>query len=283
MRCPMFFKAILLVGLSALSYEASAWRIDMNFNNGTPGSKAQTSGYFNDAAGETYFTTAQSYEGGVAAECNISQGATAFGTWGGIITHPTALKKGDQIWFRIRTFMPIGFNYDSIAEGYRLKFLRIHTMSSSTPNFGYNDWYINPKNSAVPFSFIYEGEQKWSNFGDDSKKIQLGVWETYEMYIKFDDVTVASGGQARVRVWKDGLLLSDITDRKTLATADAYSDRTHLFTYWNGGSPQTQKMYIDDIVLTSDLPAGRDAQGNPYVGAGKKGSPPSVPTLINVK
>ena len=277
-------KALFLAAASLLSFEASAWRLDLNFNDGAVGAKAQSSGAFNDAAGGTYYTSAVSYEGGKAAELNITAGSTAFGTWGGIITHPTNLKKGDQVWFRVRTFMPAGFNYDSTSEGNRLKFLRIHTRTSSTSNLGYDDWYINPKGASVPFSFIYEGEQVWENFGTSADKPVLGVWETYEMYVKFDNVPASAGGQARVRVWKNGVLMKDITNRKTLASADAYADRTHLFTYWNGGAPQTQKMYVDDIVLTSDTPAAKDAAGNPFVGVGSgqekpQQAPPMAPVL----
>ena len=274
------------MGTTLLSYEASAWRLDLNFNSGTTGAAAQRSAdSFSDAAGKSYYTTAVTYEGGKAAELNISAGDTAYGTWGGVINHPSNLRKGDQIWFRVRTFMPAGFNYDSVAEGNRLKFLRVHTRSASTENFGYNDWYINPKNaSGTPFSFIYEGEQVWDDFGKSTDKLVLGTWETYEMYVKFDNVPVSAGGQGRVRVWKNGVLLKDITNRKTLATADAYSERSHLFTYWNGGSPQTQKMYVDDIVLTSDTPSARDAAGNPFVGVGNgqvqpAASPPAAPVL----
>lgn len=73
---------------------------------------------------------------------------------------------------------------------------------------------------------------------------------------------------ATVRFWKNGKLIGEFLDRVTLVADDSYSDRFHIFTYWNGGAPQTQHMYIDDVVLTSDTPSGRDDYGNAYIGVG---------------
>ena len=283
MSTKFFCRLAAFAAMSAFACGASAWRIDMNFNNGTVGQKAQGSGGFSDAAGATYYTSENYYEGGKAAQLSITKGDTAFGNWGGVINHPTLLKKGDQIWFRVRTYMPVGFNYNSTGEGGHLKFLRIHTQTTGGSNEGYDDWYINPKGSAISHKFIFEGEQVWDEFASSQYAPDLGKWETYEFYVKFDNVPVSAGGTGRVRVWKDGVLLKDITNRKTLATASSVSDRTHLFTYWNGGAPATQKMYVDDIVLTSDTPSAVDAKGNPYVGMGEGApvsvNPPSAPTL----
>lgn len=282
MRFVSICKAAVLVAASVLSLQTSAaWRIDLDFNGGTVGARAQGPGGFSDAAGNTFYTNAQSYEGGKAVEMNIAQGDTAFGTWGGIVNHPTVLRKGDEIWVRVRTFMPLGFNYDSYGEGGHLKFLRVHTQTEGGSNQGYNDWYIDDKNAPYAHKFIFEGEQVWDEFAGPAHRPVLGQWETYEMYLKLDNVPVSAGGQGRVRLWKNGVLLKDITNRKTLAAATSVSDRTHLFTYWNGGAPQTQKMYVDDVVVTSQTPAGRDAQGNPYVGTGKAAtaSSPMAPVL----
>jgi hypothetical protein len=291
-RCKMFalnlktcIQMLTLVGTLVVPMAASAWRVELNFNAGKIGDKAETpvGGMgFNDAAGNTYYSSAYSFEGGKSAEMNITQGCTCFGTWGGVILHPTKLVKGNEIWFRVRTLMPQGFNWDSYGEGGHLKFLRVHTQTAAGANEGYDDWYINPKGTTenVSHKFIFEGEQQWDYFAPKSEMPVLGVWETYEMYLKLDDVPVSAGGQARVRVWKNGKLLKDITNRKTLKTPTSVSDRTHLFTYWNGSAPQTQKMYVDDIVLTSDKPSALDSQGNPYVGAAVVNPAPSAPALI---
>jgi hypothetical protein len=200
--------------------------------------------------------------------------------WGGVITHPSAVQRGGELWFRVRTFMPTGFSYNSTGEGDHLKFFRFHTMSTSNSNEGYDDIYINPPGSNPPFQFIYEGEQVWDYIGTlnglltgvltgtHTDQIVLGQWETYEYWVKFDTVAVKNGGQAEVRFWKNGALMADMTDRITLKTTDGYSDQTNLFTYWNGGAPQTEAMYVDDLELTTDTPSAKDAAGHPYIGVG---------------
>lgn len=277
---------MMLAILASSTSMAHAWKLDLNFNNGTIGTSVNSNpGSLMEAGGNTLYTTEQSYEGGKAVEMNIAKGETAWGFWGGVINHPTQLKKGNEIWFRVRTYFPVGFNYDSYGEGGHLKFLRIHTQTPGGENEGSNDWYINPKGSDIAHKFIFEGEQWWATISNRETAIVLGKWETYEFYVKFDNVPVSAGGTARIRAWKNGELLADITDRKTLTYANSVSDRTHLFTYWNGGAPQTQKMFVDDIVLTSDVPAGRDSKNNPYVGAGTlvTSMNPRPPTLVVLK
>lgn len=260
---------------SMLAANANAWTIDQSYDSQALGETCENWG-----SSQSYVTDLKSYSGGKSCLQHIKAGQTAFGIWGGIINHPSNLKRGDEIWIRVRTFFPAGFNYDSTSEGNRLKFLRVHTMDASNPNYGYDDLYINPSSNSVPFQFIYEGEQKWTTVGTSADKIQRGTWETYEFYVKFDSVPVDSGGQARVRIWKNGTLLRDITDRQTLKNTVAYADRTHIFTYWNGGSPLTQQMYIDDLVVTSDVPSNVDAFGNRFVGVGVSVAAPNPPNNV---
>jgi hypothetical protein len=258
-----------------LAPRADAWTISQNFDSSAVGSSC---GW--DAASGSTVSSVQSYSPGHSCQLTVSAGSTAYGQWGGVITHPAAVQRGGQLWFRVRTFMPVGFNYNSTGEGDHLKFFRFHTLSPSNSNEGYDDIYINPAGSNPPFQFIYEGEQVWdligtvagkltaNVLGDNSDAIVLGQWETYEYWVKFDTVAVKNGGQAEVRFWKNGALMADMTDRITLSTSDGYSDQTNLFTYWNGGAPATESMYVDDLVLTTDTPSAKDAAGHPFIGVG---------------
>lgn len=282
-------RTALLILLLFASSSALSWTRSLTFENGSVGAKTQSSSTedFDDAAGGSYFTDEQILSGNLAAKLTVTEGDTAFGRWGGIINFPQLLGKGDEIWFRVNTFFPEGFNWDSTSSGNLLKFLRVHVQTSSGANSGYNDWYLTPEATSIPHQFIYEGQQKWFYFGDPSDEIQRGRWETYEMYVKLDNIPVDQGGTARVRVWKDGRLLSEITGAETLNSSTDTSDRAHLFTYWNGGAPKTQHMYVDDIVVTSDTPANRDANGNPMVGTSTSSgsgsgstSRPAPPVLI---
>lgn len=274
--------------LVAVSLPAHSWTRALTFEQGSIGSKAQSnSGQdFDDAAGGAYITDERVLSGSKAAKLTVTGGSTAFGEWGGIVNYPELLRKGDEVWFSVNTFFPQGFNYDSTGGGGHLKFLRIHAQTSGGGNSGYNDWYMNPEATSVPHKFIYEGQQQWFEFGAPSDEVQRGKWETYEMYVKFDNVSADQGGSAIVRVWKDGKLLREITGAQTLNSASDTSDRAHIFTYWNGAAPKTQHMYVDDIVVTSDTPSNRDASGNPMVGGASSGggqsgseSRPAAPEL----
>ena len=108
-----------------------------------------------------------------------------------------------------------------------------------------DDIYINPPGSEVPLQFIYEGAHKWTKIGTQQDAIQPDSWECYEYYLKLDDKSVADGGEARVRMWKNGKLLADITDRITLKKPDGYADGAFLFTYWNS-SPWIGQMACDN-------------------------------------
>jgi hypothetical protein len=141
----------------------------------------------------------------------------------------------------------------------RLKFLRIHTCSSSGEHRGYDDVYINVPGSETPFQFIYEGAHKWSHIGRPDDAIVPDKWETYEFYLKLGERSVDDGGQARVRFWKDGKLLEDITDRATLKLVDDFADGALLFTYWNSSPYMGQILYEEGgpfklkELVTSDM------------------------------
>jgi hypothetical protein len=196
--------------------------------------------------------------------------------WGGTLTYPTPLGKGDEIWVRIRVFFPQNFDFTATAGG-RLKFLRVNTTGGSK-----NDLYFVPSTAPAPndtLGYIYEGEDKWEFFGPFPTREQ---WETYEMYIKFDTASIQDSGQARVRVWKDGHLLVDIQDRYTLKNPTDVADQSLVFTYWNGGAPRGQYAYIDDLYITNETPTTLDDTGFPFIGTAVHLSRPSAPTDLQV-
>lgn len=279
-RSSILMKTTIFAIAVAVSNPAFSWTRELTFENGEVGTNARGSAQdFDDAAGGSYITNERVLRGDQAAKLTVTDGSTAFGEWGGIINFPEPLRKGDEIWFSVNTFFPEGFNYDSTGEGEHLKFLRVHVSTPTGANRGYNDWYINPEGSSVPHKFICECQARWFDFGTSAEAVQRGRWESYEMYIKLDDVPTDEGGNALVRVWKNGSLLREITGAKTLSSATDISTRAHLFTYWNGGAPKSQHMFVDDIIITSDTPSNRDARGYPIATlAGESGNPTSRPT-----
>ena len=178
--------AVALVTILSTGHAGeSSWTLRYDFNAGTVDEKVAGL----DATDGTRYTKEQSFEGGKAAVLEARRGRENYGRWGGRVKFPSKLRKGDEVWWRVRTFWPKGMDYT--AEP-RLKFLRVHTCSASGKNQGYNDIYINKQGSKIPFQFIYEGAQKWSPVSDANDAIVPDTWETYEYYVKLDNRSLIS-------------------------------------------------------------------------------------------
>lgn len=256
---------------------ALGWKVEWDFEGGTTGQKV--SGW--SANGKSVYSRDMGYNSSGSARLTATEGTTGWGSWGGYVDYPSKLKSGDELWFRVRTFYPQDWQPSTEA---RQKFIRVRTTDSSgKKNEGYIDLYICANDNSCAFKFIFEGENQWVNIGTKKDHApKYGVWETYELYVKLDSAAASNGGQALVRFWKNGELIKEITNRKTLRTSNSKADRTHLFTWWgNNGSPVTQSMWVDDVHITSSRPSATDRKGNPFIGTGDQTtmSPPSAPLL----
>lgn len=255
--------SILFFSLAAPVY---AWTLHADFESGELGTKAEgVDNAFSGAAGRSLYTNEEVLRGSLSARMEILEGETGYGMWGGDFTFPSRAYKGETIWFLVHTYMPQGFDHYSYSSGNRLKFMRIHTASADGNNLGYNDLYFDYKGDKNPLSFIYEGGGDWVDMGGLAEFPKFNSWESYEMAVTLDNVSVDDGGEGEVKIWKNGILLSHITNRFTLKHADAYATKALLFTYWNGGSPSTQHMYADEITVTNERPQNQDAAGNYYL------------------
>lgn len=263
MNIKSFFLSILVITFAS---PAMSWTISANFDSGQLGTEADKGGDgFSGAGGQSVYTAEQAFEGH-AAKLTIKQGQTGYGNWGGVFNFPENVKKGDTIWFQVYTYFPVGFDHYSYGEGDRLKFLRISTLTSNNNDDGYIDLYIDKKGSPNPFKWIHEGAGVgWVDVGTQKDAIVSGKWESYQMRVTLDNVPLDLGGKAEVYIWKNGALLKHITSIKTINESTDHSSRALLFTYWNGGAPQTQSMYVDDITVTTDTPKGVDANGNSMI------------------
>lgn len=279
------FRIALITGFFSffLSNTVSAWTIDESYDSQPNGASCSKLG-----SSASVVTSEAAASGGKSCKQTITPGTGGTGEWGGIVNLPTTLTKGDELWIRVRTNFPAGFDYD--ADPF-LKFLRVRTETAEGANRGYNDWYIARESSGTPFQFIYEGRRDlgWHKIGSSADKIQRGSWETYEFYMKFDTQSVDEGGTGRMRAWKNGVLLKDMTDRATLNLATDYANKFYLWTYWNNavdntGPATTRSMYVDDMVVTNETPLNTDSLGNPAIGmsgfvAAPVVSPPKPPII----
>ena len=267
----------LIAGFSA---NVAAWTETRNFNGGPIGEKVNLG-----AGGRSVYDDEHVLEGDRAAKMTALEGDTGFGQWGGVINHPAPLHQGDEIWFRVSFYFPEGFDYYSYGEGGRLKVFRVHMSTPDGAHHGYSDVLIDRPDSPWAWIFGLEGSgQGLSGIGTKKEDLpKFERWETYEWYMKFDPVSKADGGQAIIRFWKNGKLVKEITDKKTMRESTDVADSALLFTYWNGGSPKTQSLWVDDMVLTSDKPAAKDEFGNAYIGMGMMKSRPTFPTKISIR
>lgn len=274
---PIILLAITVLA-SIISTKTLAWTISADFDSGKLGTQADNGvDGFDGAGGNSIYTNEQTLRGGQAAKLTIEEGKTGYGTWGGEFTFPSKPGRGDKIWYQFHMYVPQDFDHYSYGEGGRLKVMRIQTKSSSGSNHGYLDLLIDQKGTENPFKWIYEGENVWRDIGEPKDMIVKERWESYQMAATLDTVPVDSGGQAEVRIYKNGKLLRHITDRRTLVDNTDNATRALLFTYWNGGAPKTQSLYVDEITITTETPSYRGADGYPQIpnALGDLGSPPS--------
>jgi len=67
-------------------------------------------------------------------------------------------------------------------------------------------------------------------------------------------------------MWVDGILKLEVLNLDTAQSSTDNMDFALFMSYWNGGVAQDQVQYLDDIVITTDMPPSRDARGNPMIG-----------------
>jgi hypothetical protein len=243
---------------------SDGWTVALDFDDGRLGQPAVGADAFDAVpmgTAPTYYSDAHVFSGTSAAEINVAGGDTLYG---GIKEFPTKLRVGDELWIRFRVYWPAGFDWSANPW---LKFFRVHTRSPERDNEGYMDWYINNPEVGThpPFQLIKEFHDQWRLFGDTRDAPRRGAWETYEAHYVFDSVPAAEGGRGLAQVWKDGRLLGEFDDIRTLESDQSWAHSFQMWD-WNGGAPKDQTWYVDDVVLTTRRPAGRDADGNPMVG-----------------
>jgi hypothetical protein len=246
---------------------ASAWTIHKDFEAGVVGTSAQgqEDGFSSDSGGSEYVDHLSSL-GEQSVELNVREGTAGFGYWGGVINFPSNLNQGDEIWISLRLFIPEGFDF-STNTGV-LKFLRIRQRAADGSHTGYLDNLIRMADSPRGvFTLLKEGQNSLFSYGERGvDDIPYGRWFRFELYAYLDETSQAQGGQAVVRTWIDDKLLTEERRIETLSTSGTTATSLYLFTYWNGGAPKTQHLYVDDIIITNEQPVARDQFSNPMIG-----------------
>ncbi len=291
------FIYVLFIPLFYSSY-VNAWTISRDFEGGVVGASAQDSRGFDSVAGSARYTNKFAASGKQSISTTIQKGTTGFGQWGGRFSFPNNLRAGDELWVRTYFYFPNTFDFTTIGTG--LKTVRIHTPEGNI------DTYTLKKNGNSTALMAWSelagsdfgannpggrGQVNSSGFnrGNVGTAVPKGEWHVLEQYVKF--ATKPNSGI--FRIWQNGKLIFEDTKTYTLKTSSSEADFVALFTYWNSydkasntqvGAPQTQTMYIDNVVLTTDRPSNTDSFGNPFIGTGNvefvaTPAPPNPPSL----
>lgn len=272
----------MILAASALQ-TANAWTVREDFNSGTAGSAVKSPSI--EWLAQSKYTSSHYGDSGLGAQLGITGGTSGSSDFGAYIYFPQPVKEGGEIWYRVRTNMPNSFDYRSST--FALKFMRVHT-ANGTSNRGYMDTYISPDGSYLYQNEFYQDQahesfqsQNLSVLGllSSSMVVSKNTWETYEVYVKFS----ATAGKGIYRVWKNGKLYYENTKWPTLASSADQSDYALLFTYWNGNAPQSQALFVDDLIVTNEKPANKDSVGNAYIGAGAQAPMPMAPSSVIVQ
>lgn len=261
---------VLLVVL-LFSLNAHSWSRVEDFNEGEVGESVQTTGGMDNSAGGTLHSDEQSLDGSLVAKMSINEGKTGFGGWGGIIRFPEKLRIGDSYWVQFYMYIPSNFNIDTPTNG-SLKFLRVHTATPVSNNAGYMDFQFmddDTQRDAV-YRYIKEGgEKSWLEIASANERERLiprDRWFKVELALTLGVIPKAEGGKSSVRYWVDDELVWNGENAQTLSGEDHFADALYIFTYWNGGAPKSQSLYIDNFIMTSDTPSNRDSAGFPFIG-----------------
>lgn len=238
---------------ASLATTPPAWEVVRNFNAGTSGLgvQGQVDG-LDDIAGMSTYSTEQSFEGGKSCKMTITGGTDGFGNWGGTIAFPADIAKGSDYWLDLYAFLPTGFNILTPTNG-SLKFIRLRQTTAAAGHVGYFDLSLVddiPLDTAAQYRMIKEDTSGWVYSGA-AGLLTRNVWHRVSLHVVFDNVLQSSGGTARVRVWQDGVRLVDNSNIRTMLNATDLVKSLYLFTYWNGNSPQTQSLYLDNIRMAS--------------------------------
>lgn len=240
-----------------------AWTTDADFDSGAIDTLAQGLSGFDEAGTQTLFSSTRSAAGGQSARMVWPSGSDGWAVAHGYLAYPSTVGDGSEVWARAYFYFESPWSWDCSPV---VKVLRgVHVTTSSGDNVGYLS-VLADSNGDILLS---------NEVGD--RQVSTGVrfdtdrWQSIEMYAKLSATTPI------FRIWKDGVLIDQDTSTRTLASSSDRADFAYVMTYWNGGAPQTQTEYVDEIILTTTTPAGRDSSGNPMIGPLGSLPDPTVP------
>jgi hypothetical protein len=236
------------VAPSGGGYVAPDWEILRDFNSGTVGTAANgTADGFSGEATQSLYTTEQVFEGGQA--CKLQRrnvDGPGFGEYGGIINLTNAAANGDVVWFDMMFRLTTQESLDEMRVA--SKFVRLSTKTAVNGNGGYNDLYWSSGiRSAFQYQAIKEGVWQWSAMGTWGT-VQPETWHRISIRFGMGNVAVSSGGSGSLRVWLDGVQLTNDLTFPTLVNATDIADAVYIATQYDHPEYQLEfSWYVDRI------------------------------------
>ena len=251
-------KLILLAILAFVSCSAQAWDITANFDSGTIGSSSQgqPDGFTQDAS-KCFYTTEQQSAGGQSVKCTVNKDGGFVGGWGGIMNHG-AINKNGTLYAEVDIYIPSSFilqiqNNSTPA----LKFMRFRAKSATGGHVGYIDvMFLDERDPRGAMNLSSEMWQQgdtapyWNPFLAKNK-LTRDTWHNIKVELKYG---------AYIKIWFDGVLEMNNGSLRLIKNDTDQLKQLYFFTFWNGGSPADQYLYLDEIKLSS---TGIAPQPNP--------------------
>lgn len=248
------FSILLVMSLFA-SGRAFAWTVSSTFEGGSIGSLANGTNGFNYAGSQTFYDNTHVHTGSMAAKMHWinTNGAGGFGSEHGEYDVATY---SNEIWLRGYFYFPSGFNFSASPV---VKFLRVKS------NANYVSVFFNAGPNANTGKLLQSNEIAGTQNDISSALLTTGTWHCVEQYVKF-------GSSGIQRIWLDGVLVSTRNEN-----TGSGANQIYIMTQWNGETPQVQDEWMDDLVVTTDTPANRDANNNPMIGLTSGSTSASLP------
>jgi hypothetical protein len=269
----------ILLTFIIMCNQAFAWTHSATFENGLTGSDG-----FSGIGSTVQRVQEIAHTGNYSARIYFPRGDRCWDsslTCGAIFNaFHSPVSVGDELWTRMYVYFPSGWDWGDIQGNGNWRKIMRYTIGSrgniSTVGLWNGDTSAEILgNTEAGNYYPYEDQFTGSNY-------PVGQWFALEQYVRFgttDDTTSH-------RIWLNGRLVFDsgsITrDNPALGSTSDTCTRVLFFTYWNGAVRTNQSAYIDDIVITTDRPSGRDAHGNPMIGLISSSNPSTPgPTTVS--
>ncbi|HAR44471.1 MAG TPA: hypothetical protein DCS07_17875 [Bdellovibrionales bacterium] len=195
----------------------------------------------------------------------------------GLLYYPSTVGNGTEVWARGYYYFASPWSWANASGGYRaIKLLRgIGTSNGFLSVFS-------DTNGVIQLSNEPGDEQTYTSPDSPGAPLyEKDKWQCIEMYVKL------SATQGAFRIWKNGVLVQEDMNTKTLRNASDSATNAYFMSNWNDTVVQAQTMYMDDVVVTTDRPTKVDAKGNPMIGpiSGPITTPvkPKAPTSLQVR